>query len=127
MRVFSIVVLAAVSLGAILGERENLGGYLREVGAVVAIFCLASLALGYTGARLFRLRREQANASAMEVGIHNTTVALTIALSVLDSTAVAIPAAVYSIVMYPLATAFGFAITRTGSPDRPEFPERVPA
>ena len=38
-------------------------------------------------------------------------IALTIALSVLDSTEVAIPAAVYSILMYVLATAFGFAIT----------------
>ena len=38
--------------------------------------------------------------------------ALTIALSVLDSTEVAIPAAVYSILMYVLATAFGFLITR---------------
>ena len=47
----------------------------------------------------------------MEIGIHNTTIALTIALSVLDSTEVAIPAAVYSILMYVLATAFGFAIT----------------
>ena len=127
VRVFSIVVLAAVSLGAIVGERENLGGYLREVGAVVVIFCATSLLLGYTGARLFRLGRDQAVASSMEVGIHNTTVALTIALSVLDSTAVAIPAAVYSIVMYPLATAFGFAITRAGSSDRrPELPQRMP-
>jgi BASS family bile acid:Na+ symporter len=48
----------------------------------------------------------------MEVGIHNTTVALTIALSVLDSTEVAIPSAVYSILMYVLATAFGYLITR---------------
>lgn len=126
VRVFSIIVLAAVSLGAILGERENLGGYLREVGAVVTIFCLASLTLGYAGARLFRLGRDQAVASAMEVGIHNTTVALTIALSVLDSATVAIPAAVYSIAMYPLATAFGLAITRLGSPNRrPELPQRT--
>lgn len=48
----------------------------------------------------------------MEVGVHNITVALTIALSVLDNTEVAIPSAVYSIVMYVLATAFGYAITR---------------
>ena len=51
-------------------------------------------------------------ASAMEVGIHNTTVALTIALSVLDSTEVAIPSAVYSVLMYVFATAFGYGITR---------------
>ncbi|GAA0570987.1 bile acid:sodium symporter family protein [Actinomadura livida] len=125
VRIFSIVVLVGVSLGAILGERENIVDYVREVGLVVTLFCLASLTLGYTGARLFRLRREQAIATSMEVGIHNTTVALTIALSVLDSTAVAIPAAVYSIVMYVLATAFGFAITRTNMTSRQEAESHV--
>ncbi|GAA2724686.1 bile acid:sodium symporter family protein [Actinocorallia aurantiaca] len=120
VRIFSIVVLVAVSLGAILGERENFVDYAREVGLLVTLFCLASLTLGYTGARLFRLRREQAIATSMEVGIHNTTVALTIALSVLDNTTVAIPAAVYSIVMYLLATAFGFSITRIDGMSRTE-------
>ncbi|MFC9970724.1 bile acid:sodium symporter family protein [Spirillospora sp. NPDC127200] len=125
VRIFSIVVLVAVSLAAILGERENFADYLREAGIVVTLFCLASLSLGYTGARLFRLPREQAIATSMEVGIHNTTVALTIALSVLDSTAVAIPAAVYSIVMYLLATAFGFSITRIDAASRPDARSRV--
>ncbi|TDC86888.1 bile acid:sodium symporter family protein [Actinomadura sp. 7K507] len=125
VRIFSIVVLVAVSLGAILGEREHFVEYVREVGLVVTLFCLASLTFGYAGARLFRLRREQAIATSMEVGIHNTTVALTIALSVLDSTTVAIPAAVYSIVMYLLATAFGFTITRTNPTNRQETESHV--
>ena len=112
VRIFSIVVLVAVAVGALLGERENLAGYLRDVGLVTGLLCVLSLTLGYAGARLARLERPQAVASSMEVGIHNTTVALTIALSVLDSTEVAIPAAVYSILMYVLATAFGFLITR---------------
>lgn len=126
VRIFSIVVLVMVSAGAILGERENILGYVREVGVVVAVFCLLSLTLGYVGARVFRLSRAQAVASSMEVGVHNTTVALTIALSVLDSTEVAIPSAVYSIVMYLFATAFGYAITRTWAPEatRAESPSR---
>lgn len=114
VRVFSILVLVVVSLGAILSERENLGDYLQQVGLLMGLFCLASLSLGYAGARLFRLGRAQAVATSMEVGIHNTTVALTIALSVLDSAEVAIPIAVYSVLMYVLATAFGWAITRPG-------------
>ncbi|WP_300391419.1 bile acid:sodium symporter family protein, partial [uncultured Nocardioides sp.] len=97
VRVFSIVVLVAVAVGALLGERENLGDYLQQVGLVTGLLCVLSLSLGYAGARLARLEQPQAVASSMEVGIHNTTVALTIALSVLDSTEVAIPAAVYSI------------------------------
>jgi BASS family bile acid:Na+ symporter len=112
VRVFSIAVLVIVAIGALLGERENLTGYLRDVGLVTGLFCLASLTLGYTGARLFRLDERQAIASSMEVGIHNTTIALTIALSVLDSTEVAVPSAVYSVLMYVLATAFGYTITR---------------
>jgi BASS family bile acid:Na+ symporter len=112
VRIFSIVVLVLVSLGALLGERENLVGYAQQVGLVTGLFCLASLSLGYGGARLLRLDERQAIASAMEVGIHNTTVALTIALSVLDSTEVAVPSAVYSVLMYVLATLFGYAVTR---------------
>ena len=112
VRIFSIVVLVAVAVGALLGERDNLGDYLQQVGLVTGLLCVLSLGLGYAGARLARLEQPQAVASSMEVGIHNTTVALTIALSVLDSTEVAIPAAVYSILMYVLATAFGFLITR---------------
>ncbi len=112
VRLFSIVVLVLVSVGALLGERENLLGYVEQVGLVTALLCLISLTLGYLGARLARLDEGQAIASAMEVGIHNTTVALTIALSVLESTEVAVPSAVYSVFMYVFATAFGYAITR---------------
>ena len=112
VRVFSIVVLVVVSLGALLGEREDIGGYVRDVGLVTGLFCLISLTLGYTVARAVRLDERQAVATSMEVGIHNTTVALTIALSVLDSTEVAVPSAVYSVLMYLRATAFGLAITR---------------
>ncbi|GAA3383758.1 bile acid:sodium symporter family protein [Cryptosporangium minutisporangium] len=112
VRIFSIVVLVLVSVGALLGERENLTDYLQQVGLVTGIFCLISLSVGYIGAKLLRLNEPQAIACAMEIGIHNTTIALTIALSVLDNTEVAVPAAVYSVLMYILATAFGFAITR---------------
>ena len=112
VRIFSITVLVVVAAGALLGERENLGGYLQQVGLVTGLFCLISLSLGYGVARLLALDRPQAIASSMEVGIHNTTVALTIALSVLDSTEVAIPSAVYSLLMYVFATGFGFAVTR---------------
>ncbi len=115
VRIFSIVVLALVSIGALASERDNVADYARQVGLVTGLFCLSSLALGYVGARILKLGRPQAIATSMEVGIHNTTVALTIAISVLGSTEVAIPSAVYSILMYVLATAFGYAVTRDGS------------
>ncbi|MFC8726396.1 MULTISPECIES: bile acid:sodium symporter family protein [Streptomyces] len=123
VRIFSILVLVIVSVGALLGERENLADYMQQVGLVTGIFCLASLTLGYAGARLLRLDKRQAIASSMEVGIHNTTVALTIALSVLDSTEVAIPSAVYSVLMYVLAAAFGYLITRRHTDTEKNLPQ----
>jgi len=125
VRIFSIVVLVIVAVGALLGERENLADYLRQVGLVTGLFCLASLTLGYVGAKALRLDERQAIAASMEIGIHNTTIALTIALSVLDSTEVAVPSAVYSILMYVLATAFGFAITRSRSKVEVDAPRPV--
>jgi BASS family bile acid:Na+ symporter len=46
--------------------------------------------------------RGQAVASSFEIGIHNSTLAITIALSpaLLDSSEMAIPAAVYGITMF---------------------------
>jgi bile acid:Na+ symporter, BASS family len=125
VRVFSIVVLVVVAVGALLGERENLADYLQQVGVVTGLFCLASLTIGYVGAKALRLDERQAIAASMEIGIHNTTIALTIALSVLDSTEVAVPSAVYSILMYVLATAFGFAVTRSRSVRELEAPRSV--
>ena len=113
VRLFSIIVLVAVTIGAIVGERENVLDYARQVGLVTGLFCLLSLSAGYGLALALRLSRPQAIATSMEVGIHNTTIALTIALSVLDNAMVAIPAAVYSILRYIVAPAFGWAVSRT--------------
>jgi len=115
VRIFSVLVLLIVTVGALLAERDNVAGYLQQTGAVMALFCAVSLGVGYAGARILRLGPARAVATSMEVGVHNTTIALTIALSVLDSVDVAIPIAVYSVLMYPLAVAFGYLVTRRNS------------
>ena len=54
----------------------------------------------------------QARACAFEIGIHNSTLAMTIALTVMASTTIAMPAAVYSIFMYIFAAIFGTLLNR---------------
>ena len=44
-------------------------------------------------------------ASGFEIGIHNSTLAIGVALTVLESTAMAIPSAIYGIVLFPIAAA----------------------
>ena len=91
---------------------ENIADYLVDIGVVAALFCLLSLSIGYVVPRIFGIEDRQAIASSMEIGIHNSTLAITIAVSLLDNVQLAVPAAVYGVLMFPLAAAFGAAITR---------------
>lgn len=114
VRVASGVVLTVVIVGMMFAERENVGGYVADVGPITVVFCAASLTVGYYVPRACGLGARQAIASAMEVGIHNGTLAITIAVSVLGSVEMAVPAAVYSVIAFPLAAVFGWLVTRTG-------------
>lgn len=116
VRILSVVVLVAVIAGALLAERDNIAGYLADIGLVATVFCLTSLTLGYLVPRLVRVGHRQAIASAFEVGVHNSTLAITVAISVLNSEQLAIPAAVYGVIMFPLAAMAGFVLTRTATP-----------
>lgn len=114
VRVLSVAVLAAVIVGTILAERENVADYFGSVGLVSLVFCLASLGLGYGLPRLLDVGHRQALASSMEVGIHNSTLAIAIAVSVLGEVTLAVPAAVYALVMFPTAAVVGKLIAGAG-------------
>jgi bile acid:Na+ symporter, BASS family len=114
VRIASIVVLVAVIGVAMFQERANIGGFLEQVGVVALLLCLLSLTIGYTVPRLLRVGHRQSIASSFEIGIHNATLAITIALSpaLLNSSQMAIPAAVYGVVMFFPAGALCWYFTR---------------
>jgi BASS family bile acid:Na+ symporter len=113
VRIASAVVLALVIVGTIVAERDDIAEYLGDVGLPALLFCLASLTVGFVVPRLLGVVPKQAIASAFEIGVHNGTLAITIAISVLDSVELAVPAAVYSVIMFPAAAVFGWLITRS--------------
>lgn len=112
VRIVSAVVLVAVIAGALIGERDDVGDYLAEVGVLTVLFCVCSLSLGYLLPRACGVPEQQALSSAFEVGVHNSTLAIAVAISVLDDDQLAVPAAVYGIVMFPLAALAGWLLTR---------------
>jgi BASS family bile acid:Na+ symporter len=115
VRLASAVVLALVVVGTIVAERENIAGYFALVGLPALLFALVSLALGFAVPRALGVRRRQAIASAFEIGVHNGTLAITIAISVLENVQLAVPPAIYSLIMFPAAAVFGWLITRTSA------------
>ncbi|MGJ0558369.1 bile acid:sodium symporter family protein [Methylocystis sp.] len=119
VRIGSAVVLLLVITGTLVAERENLSDYIADVGVIAALFCICSLAIGYLIPRIVGVTREQAIATSFEVGIHNSTLAIAVAVSVLDNDTFAVPAAVYSIAMFPLAALAGLVISRASSTRQP--------
>jgi bile acid:Na+ symporter, BASS family len=119
VRIGSAVILAVLVVGILLDQRENVGDYLADVGLVAAAFCAISLVTGYAVPRAAGVRDDQAIASSMEIGVHNGTLAIYVAVEVLDSTEISVPAAVYSIIMFVFAALWGAFISRrvrAGSP-----------
>ncbi len=112
VRIGSAVILAVLVLGILLDQRENVGDYLADVGLAAAVFCAISLVTGYVVPRAAGVRDDQAIASSMEIGVHNATLAIFVAVEVLESTEISVPAAVYSIFMFVFATLWGAAISR---------------
>ncbi len=124
LRIFAVTFLILIIVGAIMSERANIATYLTQVGFATALFCLFSLAIGYFVPRLMNINSKQARASAFEIGIHNITLAMTIALTVLSSSAIAMPAAVYSIFMYIFAAIFGMLLNRFAPVEAESLPEK---
>ena len=112
LRLLAVVVLALLIVAALAQSWQVLATYLAVVGAACLLFNLASLAAGYLAPRALRLPHAQALAIALEIGIHNGTLAIYIALAVLGKSAIAVPPAIYSVLMFFTAAAFAWWATR---------------
>lgn len=102
VKIASVVFLVATIGVAVFQERANIGGYLESIGVVALLLSVLSLGIGYAVPRLLRVGHRQSIAASMEIGIHNSTLAITIALApgLLNNSQMAIPAAVYGVLMF---------------------------
>ena len=112
MKAFSALVLAAFALLAIVKEWTALTASFASLGPLVLVFNLISLLMGYYLSRAAGLNKSMSTAISFEIGIHNSTLAIYVALSVLGNLQLALPAALYSVSMYLTATLFGLMVLR---------------
>ncbi|MFI6532170.1 bile acid:sodium symporter family protein [Nonomuraea sp. NPDC050547] len=119
VKIASAIILFLVVVGVVLQERANIGGYIRDVGLITLVFSVLSLAIGYWAPRLFKVGREQAIASCMEIGIHNATLSITVAMGLLAIPQMAVPSATYGVIMFFTAAAAGFLLRRRSPAEVP--------
>lgn len=112
VKIISALFLLIIIILAVVKDWQTFVEYAPLVGGAALAFNLISLAVGYWVPRLCKLSLRQSIAIGMEIGIHNGTLAIALALSpmLLNNATMSIPAAIYSIIMFFTAAAFGWWI-----------------
>lgn len=108
VKIMSAIFLVVIILGAIMKERAHIAEFFAIAGPAALVLNLSGMALGYFIPQLLQLGASQRITISIETSIQNGTLAIAIASSplMLNNSTMAIPAAVYSIIMFITAGLF---------------------
>lgn len=112
LKLFSVLVLTILIFAAIYIERAKLLDSIIAVGAACVLFNVVSMLTGYLAPLALKLPERQAIAITMEIGIHNTALAIYVALNVLNNPAASLVPGIYTLSMYLTATLFAVYVSR---------------
>ncbi|WP_062985345.1 bile acid:sodium symporter family protein [Nocardia anaemiae] len=112
VKIVSAVVLLLVVAAAVGREFDTLTENIGKLATLSLLLSTLSFVIGYTVPRLFRVQTDQAIASAMEIGIHNGALAIAVASSVLHNSQMAVPPAVYGVLMNIPAAIAAYLLAR---------------
>jgi len=112
IKIFSILVLSLLIIGVVTKERANITSYLQQCGIATIVLNIATFAVGLFSAKLFGLNKKQSLAVSIESGIQNSTLAMSIALVLLQKTSFAVAPSVYSLTMYMISILIIFISNR---------------
>lgn len=117
---FGMLVLAGLIVALVIDVGDQLGPLLRAAGPAVIALNLCGIALGFISSRLFGISPGDALTIAIELGIKNGTLGLLITLTLLDSSEMSTPSAVYSLVMFAFGVLLiGYGRLMRGRPQAP--------
>lgn len=111
-KIIPVVFLIGMVIGILIKERGKFSQSIEQIALAVLTLNIISMAIGFFVPKFFNLAKKQAIAIGMEIGIHNCMLAMFVASSVLKNDEMTFPAAIYSIVMFFTAAAFGFLVNR---------------
>lgn len=110
VRRLSLSLFAIVVLGAIASEHDTVAESIADVAGAALALNVAAMSLSFAIAKFARLNDRQSTAISLELGIHNSALAIAVGASL--SPEVTIPAAVYSSFMLFTGGAFAWAMGR---------------
>ena len=110
VRAISLSLFLLVVVGAIASEYEVVVDNLEAVAGAALALNVAAMTVSYAMSRVARLDNRQSTAIALELGVHNSTLAIAVGASLASE--LTIPAAVYSSFMVITGGLFAWAMSR---------------
>ena len=104
VRIASSIFLAVVILGLLVREIDLVKQYIGDTLGIVTALNVLTMGMGYGIAKTFGLNLKQGLTIAIESGIQNGTLTISLAVITLNQPDFAIIAAIYSLVMYALSS-----------------------
>ncbi|HET6997440.1 MAG TPA: bile acid:sodium symporter family protein [Solirubrobacterales bacterium] len=121
----SLALFAIVVVGAIASEHDTVSEHITEVAGAAFALNVAAMAISFTISKLARLDDRQSTAIALELGIHNSALAIAVGASLASD--VTIPAAIYSSFMLFTGGAFAWVMSRRNTEEAEEAARVQPA
>jgi len=106
VKAVAVLLLLVIVVGAVARQSEQVAAFARDVGGAVTGLHLCGMLAGFGLALALKRPRQQQVTIALEVGVQNSALAVGIAMTLLDNTGIAVPAIVYSLLVYATSTAF---------------------
>ncbi len=117
LKYVSIALLALVFSFAVLLNRDgdkNLLSYYAEVAPYVVLLNVIGMILGLLAGKLYKFKKDVLITLPIEVGIQNSTLAITLAISTsfLNTPLMSVPATVYGLFTFFSALLFGYLVKK---------------
>ena len=97
---FGLVVLVVLIAAIVYGTRNEILSLLAQAGPAAIALNLVGIGVGFASSKLLGVNRTDGLTIAIEVGIKNGTIGLMVTLTLLKSAEMAIPSAVYGVLMF---------------------------
>jgi len=110
VKTFSVLFLLFIVILIVVQNIDQMGAYFAQAGVAALVLNISCLVMGYAIAKFAKLNEAQSKAISIEVGFQNGTLAIVIALTLLQNTEMAIAATCYSLIMFVTGAIFAWIL-----------------
>ncbi|MEX0604580.1 MAG: bile acid:sodium symporter family protein [Marinobacter sp.] len=115
VKYFAVIFLALLIAFLVYQQRDTFVDSVISAGPVALLLNISTMLIGFYGARLFALNRQQSISITLETGLQNSGLSMVLALGMLNNYAMSLVPAIYTGVMFITAGVLVYYVGRQRS------------